>query len=124
MHFSFFLFLILFLLLFLFSGMTLTGSWWVVGRAHIESFTFSWRCAQIQAFLKEQLYIRLGLRPHCKKSGVLTACVCTSEPQLLPSPSVPDSSRRVRLPKNLRACSDSLLRVSSWVNIVRTQHAC
>ena len=123
------------------SGLTRARSWCVVGRAKIQAFTFSRRRhsrsrsvvrrAQIQVFFfKKKIVTRVGLLgPYCKKKwgavGTSTradACAFTSEPQLS---SIAAGSRRGRLPRNLHARFDSLVRLSSWAKIVQKKlHAC
>ena len=95
------------------SGMTLTGLWWVVavGRAQIYAFFF---------FGKElSTCVLISLVPHCKNCGELWARLPVLTPvsvQATTAFPVADSSRRVRLPRNLRACFDFLVRVlrHSW----------
>ena len=57
------------------SGMTLSRSWWVVVRAHVQDFPFSWRRlsrsrsvfrrARIQAFEQKNLHTCIGLLGPC-----------------------------------------------------------
>ena len=92
--------------------MTLTGSWWVVDLAHIQASTFSGRSqdhGQLSVVHRSKLSF-FFLKKTCTyvlNSPVRTAkkkwravgtstradtCAFTSEPQLLPSKSVPDGS--------------------------------